>query len=73
VIDLKPSAYDQCGALRLGEDGSHFVGRILTADNTFRQQKRAGLDYLTQACAAAKRGTTAPSLVPEAAIITSGI
>jgi transposase len=54
------------------EDGSHFVERVLTAVTTLRQQKRDVLDYLTQACAAAMRGDTAPSLLPDASIIKSG-
>jgi transposase len=55
------------------EDGSHFVERVLTAVTTLRQQKRDVLDYLTQACAAAMRGEPAPSLLPEASIIKSGM
>jgi transposase len=54
------------------EDGSHFVERVLTTVTTLRQQKRDVLDYLTQACAAAMRGDTAPSLLPDAAVINSG-
>jgi transposase len=55
------------------EDGSHFVERVLTAVTTLRQQKRDVLDYLTQACAAAMRGDTAPSLLPDAAVIKTGV
>lgn len=46
------------------ETGSRFVERILTAVTTLRQQQRDVLDYLTQACAAAMRGDTPPSLLP---------
>jgi transposase len=53
------------------EDGSHFVERVLTAVTTLRQQKRDVLDDLTQACAAAMRGDTAPSLLPNATVIKS--
>ena len=52
------------------EDGSHFVERILTAVTTLRQQKRDVLDYLTEACAAAIRGDTAPSLLPEGKVVS---
>jgi hypothetical protein len=44
--------------------GSQFVERILTAVTTLRQQRRAVLDYLTAACAAAICHTPAPSLLP---------
>jgi transposase len=46
------------------ETGSLFVVRVLTAVTTLRQQKRDVLDYLTEACAAAMRGDTPPSLLP---------
>jgi transposase len=55
------------------EDGSHFVERVLTAVTTLRQQQRDVLDYLTEACAAAMRGDTAPSLLPDAAVIKTGV
>lgn len=55
------------------EDGSRFVERILTAVTTLRQQHRDVLDYLTEACAAAMRGDTAPSLLPDASIIKNGV
>jgi len=55
------------------EDGSHFVERVLTAVTTLRQQKRDVLDYLTEACAAAIRGDTTPSLLPDASITNSGV
>jgi len=47
------------------EEGSRFVARILTTVTTLRQQKRDVLDYLTAVCAAAIRGETPPSLLPE--------
>jgi transposase len=43
--------------------GSRFVERILTVVTTLRQQKRDVLDYLTEACAAANRGDSPPSLL----------
>jgi len=46
------------------EAGSLFVARVLTAVTTLRQQKRDVLDYLTEACAAAMRSDTPPSLLP---------
>jgi len=53
--------------------GSRFVERILTVVTTLRQQKyilsvaegRDVLDYLTEACAAANRGDSPPSLLPK--------
>jgi hypothetical protein len=50
------------------EAGSRFVERVLTAVTTLRQQKRDVLDYLTEACAAAIRGDTPPSLLPPSAV-----
>ncbi len=55
------------------EDGSHLVERVLTAVTTLRQQIRDVLDYLTQACAAAIRHDAAPSLLPIAAILNTGV
>jgi len=46
-------------------DGSRFVERVLTAVTTLRQQQRDVLDYLTEACAAAIRGGSPPSLLPQ--------
>jgi transposase len=50
--------------------GSQFVARILTAVTTLRQQNRAVLEYLTTACAAAIRGDTAASLLPQLRAVT---
>jgi len=47
--------------------GSRFVERVLTVVTTLRQQKRDGVDYLTEACAAAIRGDQPPSLLPKPA------
>lgn len=44
--------------------GSQFVGRILTAVTTLRQQRRNVVDYLTDACVAAICKKPAPSLLP---------
>ena len=46
------------------EAGSLFVERVLTTVSTLRLQKRDVLDFLTEACAAAIRGDTPPSLLP---------
>jgi len=46
------------------EAGSQFVERILTTVTTLRQQRRDVLDYLTDACTAALRKESAPSLLP---------
>lgn len=40
------------------ENGSRFVERVLATVTTLRQQERDVLDYLTEACAAAIRGTS---------------
>ena len=44
--------------------GSRFIERILTVHATLRLQKRNVLDFVLQACDAALRGTTPPSLLP---------
>ena len=44
-------------------NGSRFVERILTVVTTLRMQKRNVLDYLTEACEAARHGRPAPSLL----------
>jgi len=44
--------------------GSVFVAHLLTVVTTLRQQERAVLDYLTDACAAHLSGTPSPSLLP---------
>lgn len=44
--------------------GSEFVGRILTAQATLRQQGRNVLAFLRAACEAQLHGTTPPSLLP---------
>lgn len=44
--------------------GSIFVARMLTVVTTLRSQNRHLLDYLTQACRAARTGTSAPSRLP---------
>jgi transposase len=47
--------------------GSLFVARMLTVVTTLRQQDRNVLAYLTEACAAARQGKAAPSLLPQRA------
>lgn len=44
--------------------GSLFVSRILTVVTTLRSQNRPVLDYLVDACRAARQGQPAPSLLP---------
>jgi transposase len=46
------------------EAGSLFVSRMLTIVTTLRSQNRSVLDYLTEACRAARNGNSAPSLLP---------
>ena len=45
-------------------EGSRFVESMLTVVTTLQQQQRNVLEYLTEACKAALRGDTAPSLLP---------
>jgi transposase len=45
--------------------GSEFVARMLTVVLTLRSQQRSVLDYLRQACRAAREGVSAPSLLPK--------
>jgi transposase len=44
--------------------GSLFVSRLLTVVTTLRAQNRPVLDYLVEACRAARQGRSAPSLLP---------
>lgn len=46
------------------EAGSVFVSRMLTVVTTLRSQNRPVLDYLVEACRAARQGQPAPSLLP---------
>jgi len=46
------------------ETGSLFVSRMLTVVTTLRSQNRPLLDYLVDACRAARLGQPAPSLLP---------
>ncbi|UBF25898.1 IS66 family transposase (plasmid) [Kovacikia minuta CCNUW1] len=48
--------------------GSLFVSRMLTVVTTLRSQNRPVLDYLVEACRAARQGRSAPSLLPTVAI-----
>jgi Transposase IS66 family. len=52
------------------EAGSRFVERIMTVVTTLKQQGRNPLDYLTEACDAANRGRSAPSLLPTLSMLT---
>jgi transposase len=46
------------------EAGSLFVSRMLSVVTTLRSQNRPVLDYLVEACRAARQGQPAPSLLP---------
>lgn len=46
------------------QNGSLFVSRMLTVMTTLRAQNRSVLDYLVEACRAARQGKPAPSLLP---------
>jgi transposase len=45
-------------------EGSEFVARMLTVVMALRAQNRNVLEYMTQACRAARRNIAAPSLLP---------
>lgn len=46
------------------QSGSLFVSRMLTVVTTLRAQKRPVLEYLVEACRAARQGLPPPSLLP---------
>ena len=46
-------------------EGSEFVARMLTVVMSLRAQNRNVLEYMTQACRAARQNIAAPSLLPE--------
>lgn len=46
------------------QQGSLFVARMLTVVTTLRSQNRPVLDYLVEACRAARQGQPVPSLLP---------
>ena len=46
------------------ESGSRFVGRVLTAVQSLRQQGREVLEYLVEVCHSALSGDAQPGLVP---------
>jgi transposase len=48
------------------DTGEQFVERMLTAVTTLRLQGRNVWHYLVETCMAARRGTSAPSLLPQA-------
>ena len=49
--------------------GSQFVARMLTVTQTLRAQQRPVLEFLTEACEAARQGTPAPSLLPDLSVL----
>lgn len=49
--------------------GSEFVARMLTVVMTLRAQQRNVLEYMTEACQAARSKTVAPSLLPEVSAV----
>lgn len=49
--------------------GSEFVARMLTVTTSLKAQNRSVLDFLTQACRAARFGHEPPSLLPDTAQI----
>lgn len=51
------------------QTGSEFVARILTVTTTLKAQQRSVLDFLTQACHAARFGYEPPSLLPDSDVI----
>jgi transposase len=62
---LRPAVLWRKGSFGTQSDaGALFVERLLTAAATCKQQSRALLAYLTDACTAALHGTPAPALLP---------
>lgn len=49
--------------------GSQFVARMLTVTQTLRAQQRPVLEFLTEACEAARQGTPAPTLLPDLSVL----
>jgi transposase len=49
--------------------GSQFVARMLTVTQTLRTQQRPVLEFLTEACEAARQGKPAPSLLPDRSVL----
>lgn len=49
--------------------GSKFVARMLTVTQTLRSQQRPVLEFLTEACQAARAGTLTPSLLPDLSVL----
>ena len=47
------------------QSGSEFVARMLTVTTSLKAQHRNILDFLTQACYAARSGSPPPSLIPQ--------
>ena len=47
------------------QSGSEFVARMLTVTTSLKAQNRSILDFLTQACHAARLGLPPPSLIPQ--------
>ena len=47
------------------QSGSQFVARMLTVTTSLKSQNRNILDFLTQACYAARLGLPPPSLIPQ--------
>lgn len=53
--------------------GSQFVARMLTVTQTLRSQQRPVLEFLTDACEAARFGKPAPSLLPDLSLLEEGL
>jgi transposase len=49
--------------------GSQCVARLMTVTRTLRSQQRTVLEYLTIACAAARQGEPAPSVLPAPSLL----
>jgi transposase len=52
-------------------EGSEFVARMLTVVMSLRAQHRNVLEYMTEACHAARQGIKAPSLLPKSTALES--
>lgn len=51
--------------------GSLFVARMLTVTTSLKAQRRSILDFLSEACLAARTGKASPSLLPDAAQVAA--
>ncbi len=63
-LTLSHSTENRCSFGAQSAAGSLFVSRMLTVVTTLHAQNRPVLEYLVQACRAARQGQSTPSLLP---------